>query len=206
MTSVQLNQRNIDDVTEQMRAATIKAGRPIPISLDEFTIPKGQSSWQPIDDADRWRVEKIWPTYLSGGNIEFILGDLLRTESFKTPERDKLWDYLWNARKFVQDLPFHEMEPNDALITDTEEKNGIDAAGLRQAGRSLCHLSSDCNQDWFDRSYKSRWGVHIAVVQPATGQFEGNTVDIRAGAVASLPAPPSDQDSDWVALIRKITP
>ena len=116
MTSIQLNQRKIDNVTEQMRAATIQAGRPMPISMDEFTINKGQKSWRPVDDAERWRKEKIWPTYLSGGNIEFILGDLLGTESFKTPERDKLWDNLWYARKFVQDLPFHEMQPADELI------------------------------------------------------------------------------------------
>ena len=117
MTSIQLNQRPIHEVTEGVRRRTIEAGRPIPISLDEFTLDRGQrASHLPVDDAEGHRREKIWPTYLSGGNIEFILGDLLKTDSFKTPEREKLWQYLWYARKFMEsELPFWEMEPSDEL-------------------------------------------------------------------------------------------
>ena len=86
--------------------------------MDEFTLDKGQEQgWIPVDDAQRWRVEKLWPTYLSGGNIEFILGDLLETDSFKTPEREKLWTYVRHARRFLEALPFWEMEPADQLVT-----------------------------------------------------------------------------------------
>ena len=117
LTSIQLNQRPIHEVTEAIRRATRQAGRPLPVSLDEFTLDRGQrASHIPVDDADGHRREKIWPTYFSGGMIEFILDDLLRTDSFKTPQREKLWRYLWYARRFMEEnLPFWEMEPADEL-------------------------------------------------------------------------------------------
>ena len=37
-----VNQRPIHVVTESLRRETIKAGRPLPISLDEFTLDRGQ--------------------------------------------------------------------------------------------------------------------------------------------------------------------
>ena len=119
LTSVQLNQHPIHLVTESIREATAASGRPLPISLDEFTVDRGQDrSHIPVDDADGQRKEKLWPTYLSGGMIEFILEDLLQTDSFKTPQREALWNYVWYARRFMQQqLPFWEMAPADELIT-----------------------------------------------------------------------------------------
>ncbi len=120
LTSVQLNQHPIHLVTESIREATAASGRPLPISLDEFTVDRGQDrSHIPVDDADGQRKEKLWPTYLSGGMIEFILEDLLRTDSFKTPQREALWNYVWYARRFMQQhLPFWEMAPADELISN----------------------------------------------------------------------------------------
>ncbi len=66
MTSIQLNQRPIHEVTEAMLRATEQAGRPLPVSLDEFTLDRGQrASHIPVDDADGHRREKIWPVYFS---------------------------------------------------------------------------------------------------------------------------------------------
>ncbi len=115
MTSIQLNQKPIHEVTEAFRTETAKAGRPLPVSLDEFTLDRGQrASHLPVDDADGHRREKLWPTYLSGGMIEFIWQDLLKTDSFKTTERAKLWRYMAHARDFMEsNLPFWEMEPAD---------------------------------------------------------------------------------------------
>ena len=117
LTSMQLNQRPIHEVTEAIRSATRQAGRPLPVSLDEFTLDRGQrASHIPVDDAAGHRREKIWPTYFSGGMIEFILDDLLRTDSFKKGQREELWRYLWFARRFMEEnLPFWEMEPADEL-------------------------------------------------------------------------------------------
>ncbi len=44
MTSIQLNQRRIDTLVEDFREATQMAGRPLPISTDEFTLDVGQET------------------------------------------------------------------------------------------------------------------------------------------------------------------
>ncbi len=72
-------------VTEAVREATARAGRPLPASMDEFTVDKGTNkSFIPVDDAVLQRKQKLWPTYLSGGSIEFILEGLLDVDNFKT--------------------------------------------------------------------------------------------------------------------------
>ncbi len=107
LTSVQINQRRIDLVAEALRAATEQAGRPLPIMMDEFTVDKGNNaSHDPRDDAELQPQQKLWPTYLSGGSIEFILEGLLKLDSFKTPAREALWNYVWHAREFLEELPF----------------------------------------------------------------------------------------------------
>ena len=116
LTSVQLNQRRIDVVTEALREATARASRSLPASMDEFTVDKGTNkSFIPVDDAELQRKQKLWPTYLSGGSIEFILEGLLAVDSFKTPQREALWDDMWHAREFLEELPFWDMRPDDRL-------------------------------------------------------------------------------------------
>ncbi|MFO0916698.1 MAG: pectate lyase [Planctomycetaceae bacterium] len=213
MTSIQLNQRPIHDVTEAIRNATIQAGRPLPVSLDEFTLDRGQrASHIPVDDADGHRREKIWPTYFSGGMIEFILGDLLKTDNFKTPEREKLWQYLWNARKFTEMLPFWEMEPSDGLAAgggtiavgigkgktvplgpQVFAKTGEIYAvylptGVPSGTLNLADLKGPATQQWYN---------------PRTGDFTGEETEIMGGGNQELGAPPAEPDQDWVVLIRQ---
>ena len=118
MTSVQLGHRRIDQLTEDFRRATRKAGRPLPISMDEFTVDVGTNrGHEPVDIADRHRREKLWPTLLSGGMIEFILEGFLKVDRFDTKEREALWKYTWYARKFLEEnTPFWEMDPADDLV------------------------------------------------------------------------------------------
>ncbi len=214
MTSVQLNQRPIHEVAEALRRETIKSGRPLPISMDEFTLDRGQrASHIPVDEAEGHRREKIWPTYFSGGMLEFILGDLLKTDSFKTPEREKLWKSLWYARKFIeQELPFWEMEPADELVNGAgtyavgigkgktvplgpqvfAKRGEIYAVYFPTAASTgsldLSDLKGDAVQRWYN---------------PRTGEFVGPDSNIAGGNQHSFGAPPSDPEMDWVALIRR---
>lgn len=215
LTSIQLGQRQIDTLTEQFRAATAAAGRPLPISMDEFTIDKGQERTAlPVDDAERWRKEKLWPTYLSGGNIEFILGDLLRTESFKTPERDQLWDYVWYARRFLEEnFPFWEMAPADELLrgaaTITVSQNRgrqqypIGAQVFAKRGEVYAvYLPNSTVTGRIDLSgiageFSLRW------FNPRRGEFEGTAIRLRGGNDGDLGPPPSDLGQDWAVLITK---
>jgi CubicO group peptidase (beta-lactamase class C family)/inosine-uridine nucleoside N-ribohydrolase len=214
LTSIQLGQRKIDSLTEQFREATAKAGRPLPISMDEFTLDKGQEKGHiPVDDAERWRKEKLWPTYLSGGNIEFILGDLLKTDSFKTPERDRLWDYVWYARRFMEEnLPFWEMEPADELlagaatITATQNRGRqryeIGAQVFARPGAVYAvYLPDTTTTGRIDLSDVTGT-VELRWFNPRRGRFEGDAVSVRGGKKVSLGSPPTDVGQDWTVLIK----
>jgi hypothetical protein len=215
LTSVQLNQRPIHEVTEAIRNATRQAGRPLPVSLDEFTLDRGQrASHIPVDDAAGHRREKIWPTYFSGGMIEFILDDLLRTDSFKKGQREELWKYLWIARHFMEEnLPFWEMEPADELSKggatipvgigngksmkfgpQVFAKRGEVYAVYLPTGAStgtldLSAMRGDGQQRWFN---------------PRTGEFVGTPTTIAGGAERPLGRPPADPNGDWVVLIERL--
>ncbi len=214
MTSIQLNQRPIHDVTEAVRRATRQAGRPLPVSLDEFTLDRGQrASHLPVDDADGQRREKLWPTYFSGGMIEFILEDLLKTDNFKTPQRDKLWRFVWHARRFMeQELPFWEMEPADELATG----GGTITVGIGR-GRTVplgpqvfakrgevyavylptATPSGSLDLSTLEGPAELRW------YNPRSGTFEGETKTIAGGGRRDLGPPPADAQLDWVVLIRR---
>lgn len=214
LTSIQLNQRPIHEITEAFRTETAKAGRPLPVSLDEFTVDRGQKgSHLPVNDAEGQRKEKLWPTYLSGGMIEFILEDLLDTDSFKTPPLAALWQYVRHARKFMEEnLPFWEMTPADELAAgggsiqigvgggksaplapQVFAKPGeIYAVFLPQATPSgtlnLSGVAGTFEQRWFN---------------PRTGVFEGARRTVTAGTRVAFGTPPSDPDQDWVVLLRR---
>ena len=81
------------------------------IGMDEFFPDKATP-----ENADRHRREYIWPIYLSGGQLEFILDELLKTEDFR--KYQKHWRYMWHARRFIErHLPFWEMIPRDELLS-----------------------------------------------------------------------------------------
>lgn len=217
MTSIQLNQRPIHEVTEAIRKDSIKAGRPLPVSLDEFTLDRGQrASHLPVDDGDGHRREKIWPTLMSGGIIEFILQDLLKTDSFKTPERENLWRYLWFARKFMEEnLPYWEMDPADELAKDAGAYPvPIGKGKTVDMGPQVFAKPSDVFAVYYPQSERTglldlsglkgtatkRW------YNPRTGEFVGEAGTIEGGAVREVGAPPSDPKLDWVLLISKGTP
>ncbi|HEX3725438.1 MAG TPA: pectate lyase, partial [Pirellulales bacterium] len=215
MTSIQLNQRPIHEVTEAMRTATGESGRPLPISLDEFTLDRGQrASHLPVDDAEGHRREKIWPTYFSGGMIEFILDDLLRTDSFKTTEREKLWTYLWHARRFMEEnLPFWDMEPADSLSQGAAtvavgigrgRTTPLGPQVLAKAGEVYAVYLPTCTATgMFDLNdlkgpAEARW------FNPRTGMFVGEASRMSGGASQELGQPPAEPEKDWVVLVRRV--
>jgi len=213
LTSIQLGQARIDALTEQFRRATAEAGRPLPISMDEFTVDVGTNLGHiPVDVPEKHRKEKLWPTYLSGGMIEFILEDLLATDSFKKPQLAALWDSVRHARTFMEEnLPFWEMQPADALMRGA----GTIAVGLNK-GRTFdlgaqvlvkpgevyaIYLPKANPSGTLDLSgakgvFAQRW------YNPRAGRFEGEVRNVSGGALVELGAPPSDPNEDWVVLVK----
>lgn len=216
LTSIQLNQRRIDTLVEAFRQATAAAGRPLPVSMDEFTVDKGQRlSHVPFDDPELHRKQKLWPTYLSGGMIEFILEDSLKVESFKTPQRETLWNYTWCARRFLEALPFWEMEPADRLVTGA----GTISVGLgrgqtfplgpqvlAQAGRVYAiYLPVATPSGRIDLSghrgpFRMRW------YNPRSGEFVGRASSLAGDGAADPGPPPADPDQDWALLLEAVRP
>lgn len=213
-TSVQLNQRRIDHITEGIRQATVSSGRPLPASMDEFTVDMGGNrSWIPIDNANLQRKQKLWPTYFSGGQIEFILEGFLEVDSFKKPETSSLWDYIWFARKFMEtNLPFYEMQPMDELVSGEStltvgEGDGVTSElGAQVFGKArevyavyypvaevtgsidLTNLSGEASLRWYN---------------PRTGDFVDEPKQISGGKNVAVGPSPSAPEEDWVILIQK---
>jgi CubicO group peptidase (beta-lactamase class C family) len=214
LTSIQLGQNKIDVLTEQFREATARAGRPLPVSMDEFTLDKGQEQgWLPVDDAERWRTEKLWPTYLSGGNIEFILGDLLETDSFKTPEREKLWAYVLYARRFLEALPFWEMEPADQLVAGASTISVTQNRGRKTyaMGAQVLTKPGEVYAVYLPKAEGgavldlsgAKGRFHQRWYNPRTGEFEGPTVNVSGGARTALGKPPREAGEDWAVLVER---
>jgi len=213
LTSVQLNQRPIHLVTEALRTATRQAGRPLPISLDEFTLDRGQkASHLPVDDAAGHRREKLWPTYFSGGQIEFILQDLLKTDSFKTPERQALWQAMAHARRFMETLPFWEMEPADQRSRGAATLEiGVGGGKKTQLAPQVFAKPGEVYAVYFPTATRTgtldvgrvpgasslRW------FNPRSGQFVGPPRTVTATDPLELGPPPSDPEEDWVALVQR---
>lgn len=213
MTSIQLNQRRIDQLTESFRSETTAAGRPLPVSMDEFTIDAGQEkSWHPVDDAERHRKQKLWPTYLSGGMIEFILEDLLDVETFKTDQREALWSYMWYARQFMEnELPYWEMQPNDNLVRGAATIDvGVGKGKTSPMGAQVFCLpaevyaiylpkassTGELNLAGTTRIFQQRW------YDPRAGKFRGNTRTVRGGDWVPLGKSPAEPEQDWVVLVK----
>ena len=213
LTSVQLNQRPIERITEDLRKATAGAGRPLPASLDEFTVFGGQTqSHLAIDDAEKQRREKLWPTYLSGGMIEYILEGFLEVDTFKTDEREKLWNYTWSARRFVEEhLPYWEMQPADELVGGAATVEVQQVRGRsHQLGAQVFAKPGEVYAIYLPRANPAgqvdlsgaSGPMTLRWYNPRTGKFEGGSRKISGGGRVAIGAPPSAPEEDWVILIE----
>jgi hypothetical protein len=215
LTSIQLGQRRIDTLTEEFRQATQKAGRPLPISMDEFTVDLNQNAeWHPRNNPELLRKEKLWPVYMSGGMIEFILEDLLKTDSFKTPELEKLWDYTWYARKFMEEnLFFWEMSPADHLVSG-ESTISVGQGKNRksfQLGAQIFAKINSIYAIYYPSALKTgkldltgSGGEYLkSWYNPRNGKFEGEQKTIFAEGEFDIGSPPHSPQEDWVVLIKR---
>jgi hypothetical protein len=206
ITSLQIGRGDIEPVVETFRELTSQAGHPLPIAIDEFTVTTTGEAWMPTDDSAALRKEKLWPAYLSGGQVEFIVAELLETEDFR--KYDDLWKYIWYARRFMeQHLPFWEMEPTDELLTEESIYSGKTCKhdGQVFAKKSECYaiyLPTAKQTGVLDLSnatghFKKRW------YNPRTGKFNEEREKITGGKKVKIGPAPNSPDEDWVILVKK---
>ncbi len=206
ITSVQIGNRDIEPVIETFRRLSREAGRPIPVAVDEFTVTVDDKPWLPQDDLEALRIEKLWPAYLSGGQVEFILGDLLDTQDFRKYE--PLWRYTWHARRFMEEnLPFWEMEPADELL---EGESVFEGRTCTHDGQVLAK-PGQCYALYFPTARKTGTLDLTAVpgrfarqwYDPRSGRFAGAREIVVGDAVIEIGPPPQDAESDWVLLLKR---
>ena len=188
---------------EEWRQKTVSAGRPLPVSIDELQAATPAN-------ADDQRKAAIWPTYLSGGQLEFFLkaadgssvdGNL---EDYRPYEQ--VWTYARYARSFVEEnLPFWEMEPQDGLLTGESTDPILKKGGqvfVKPGEIYAMYLPNATSTGTLDLSgasgsFEKRW------YNPRTGSFEGATETVCGGGNSKLGTPPSSPSSDWVVLLLK---
>jgi hypothetical protein len=182
------------DEVEEWRQRTVAAGRPLPIGMDEVITAT-------TTNAADMRRGVLWPTYLSGGNLEwYIRAEDQSLEDFR--RYSQLWTYTRYARTFMEaNLPFWEMVPNDSILTG--ESTGFGGGQVfRKKGKVYAvYLPYATNSGTINiptGTYEKRW------FNPRSGAFEGSAQAVSGGAITSLGAPPSSASSDWVVLIEAI--
>ncbi len=182
------------DEVEEWRRKTASAGRPIPISLDELSTATQ-------DNADEQRMKILWPTYLSGGQLEwYIKAEDWTLENFRRYK--ELWIYSHHARSFVEEnLPFWEMAAKDGLLTGESTDFGGGQVFAKPGQIYAMYLPNATSTGVLDLSsvsgsFQKRW------YNPRTGSFEGVTEMVSGGDALSLGPPPSSPSEDWVVLLE----
>ncbi|MCK4628257.1 MAG: hypothetical protein KAT56_04600, partial [Sedimentisphaerales bacterium] len=110
--------------------------------------------------------------------------------------------YMYYARKFMEEnLPFHEMQPHDELLTG-EDRHGDVLAGI--GTKYAIYLPEAQNTGSLDLTgcfytFTRRW------YNPRTGDFEGTATVINGGDIVSLGPPPGEPTEDWVVLLETNT-
>jgi hypothetical protein len=145
----------------------------------------------------------LWPTYLSGGNLEWYIGSEDQSlEDFRRYE--ELWAYTRHARTFMENnLPFWEMQPQDGLILGESSDYGGGQVFAKASEVYAVYLPNATSTGTLDLSgatgsFQKRW------YNPRSGAFEGSAQAVSGGTITSLGAPPSSASSDWVVLIEAI--
>ncbi len=188
-------------IVEYWRKASRDAGWPQVVSVDEL-FPDNASP----TNVDRYRREYTWPIYLSGGQIEYILQDLIKTDDFRKYE--PVWQHAWHARKFLEEnLPFWEMEPMDQLLTGAATVQGTNNVARGQVFAKpgeiyavyipVGNQSGNLDLASAEGNFALRW------YDPRHGEFVGPEKIIAGGKTVPLGPPPQDVVEDWALLIQR---
>jgi hypothetical protein len=182
------------DEVEEWRNKTASSGRRIPISMDELVAATTTNS-------DTMRKGVLWPTYLSGGQLEWYIGSEDQSlEDFS--KYAQLWTYTRYARTFLeQNLRFWEMTPQDDLLSGESTDYGGGQVFAKTGTVYALYLpnatsTGTLNLSGASGSFEKRW------FNPRSGAFEGTAQTVSGGGSVSLGSPPSSSSSDWVVLLK----
>lgn len=179
------------------RTQSTAAGRTWIVTNDE------QGGWKtglPTDSSDPWHPDyrhyALWGALMAGGGIAYYWNGDVSAEDLRPYEQ--MWQLSTYAVNFFQAyLPFVEMVSSDNLTTSDDDYV------LAKAGEAYAIYlpeggSTDLNLSGVSGIFDVKW------FNPREGGdlLEGDVVTLQAGKSVSIGAPPSDDELDWVALIR----
>ena len=157
----------------------------------------------PGNNHDQLRREILWGNYMAGGaGVEWYFGfehphSDFTLEDFRS--RDNFWDYTRYALEFFENhIPFHEMSGNDDLASNENayvfaKEDAVYAVYLKWGGTTTLNLNGS------SKTYTVKW------YNPRSGGalINGTVLEVTGPGTVSIGQPPSDQSSDWVALVEE---
>ncbi len=191
-TSLQGSPDDAGQQVELWRSQSANSGHKWVIDYDEQAPA---STGLTDTNAVELRKTMLWDVYLSGGQLEWYagyhplpLGGDLRLEDFRT--REEMWNYTRIARTFVQQLPFHMMEPADHLVSGESPAYG-GAEVFARSNKLFAIYYPDASQTGtLDLSGTSGW-LNKRWFDPRTGAFLPGVQRIAGGGSHAMGPPPS---------------
>lgn len=174
------------------------------VNIDEIGPASRGVDPDNVDNSNQDSVRKyvLWGNLMAGGGgAEWYFGyenphNDLNCENWRS--RDRIWDYTRHALAFFQKhLPFHSLQSNDELTTAKDDfvfaDDNVYAIYLPTGG------TTDLNIGETENVLTIHW------YNPRTGGAlqSGSVKTIDGSGVQNIGHPPSDENRDWVALIRE---
>lgn len=188
--------------TLKWRARSSNADRPWIVNLDEFgPAGRGVKSDKDSRNHDKERKEALWGNLMAGGGgIEWYFGYYSKHHDLNSEDwrdRDRLWDLTRYALEFFHNyLPFWEMSPNDALVTD---KNAYVLAKVGEVYAIYLKKGHSTKLEVPAGNYTVQW------YNPRQGGElqQGSVKSITGAGFKSIGNPPQDKNQDWAVLVRR---
>ena len=158
-------------------------------------------------NADDLRKRVLYDVYFSGGQVEWYagyhalpLGGDLQLENFRT--REAMWDYMWFARRFMQDqLPFHRMEDADELLTgESTDYGGAEVFAEPGVVYAVYYPRAEQTGQLDLRGAPGE--LIVRWFNPRLGHFHGGPRTITGGSVWEVEPAPNQPSLDWVLLVE----
>jgi len=206
--SLQLSDPDFKDVNPRVlkwREKSNATGRKWALSVDE--PGKANIALLPDDEDpehDLARGNALWGTLLAGGfGVEWYFGYAspnsdLTCEDFRS--RDLFWDQNRHALHFFEnEIPFWEMAPANELLG---ENPGFCFAKTDETYIVYRHMSAETTSLDLGNSGKE---FSVQWYDPRNGGalLEGSITTVVGNGIQSLGNPPSEQNKDWVVLLKK---
>lgn len=199
----------LSDIIENFRTKTANAGRPIPVMVDEVASLHNVNDGTGLNRPDATRIRMTWDIYLSGGGVEWYMGNRDQAlENFRSEDGvdlEQVWRETTIARRFMeQHLPFWLMQPDDELVSgETAAFGGAEVFALPGEIYAIYYPDAS-NTGQLDLS-DADGNMLLRWFDPTFGAFIGDGILLAGGTIVDMPAAPSALNAggnrDWVALV-----